>query len=138
MADRSDHIRAMPLRAAIDLPAQPQIVSKARAFVKDMIELWECEDPDGVAVLLTSEVVTNAISYGTEAIRLEVSVADEGVLTVETVDNHPAHPYVRQLSNTAEGGRGMQIVAALARDWGVRPINHHKVVWFEVPVRVRA
>ena len=122
----------------IELPAQPQIVSKARAFVKDMIELWDCEDQDGVAVLLTSEIVTNAISYGTEAIRLELSVTDEGVLTVETADNHPAFPFVRQQSDTAEGGRGMQIVAALARNWGVRPINQHKVVWFEVPVRVRA
>jgi anti-sigma regulatory factor (Ser/Thr protein kinase) len=137
MAERANDLSGRPLRAAIELPAQPQIVSKARAFVKDMIELWGCEDQDGVAVLLTSEIVTNAISYGTESIRLELSVTDEGVLTVETADNHPAFPYVRQLSDTAEGGRGMQIVAALARNWGVRPINHHKVVWFEVPVRVR-
>jgi anti-sigma regulatory factor (Ser/Thr protein kinase) len=138
MADRAHDTIGRPLRATIELPAQPQIVSKARAFVKDMIELWDCEDLDGVAVLLTSEIVTNAIRYGTEAIRLELCVTDEGVLIVETADNHPEFPCVRPLSDTDEGGRGMRIVSALARNWGVRPVNRHKVVWFEVPVHVRA
>jgi anti-sigma regulatory factor (Ser/Thr protein kinase) len=136
MADRAQNARGRPLRAAIELPAQPQVVSRARGFVKDMIELWDCEDLDGVAVLLTSEIVTNAIRYSTEAIRLELSVTDDGVLTVETADNHPDFPCVRPLSDSDEGGRGMRIVAALARNWGVRPVNRHKVVWFEVPVRV--
>jgi hypothetical protein len=45
-------------------------------------------------------------------------------------------PYVRHVDEDAEGGRGLEIVAALADDWGVYPLpdGPGKTIWFECRV----
>jgi anti-sigma regulatory factor (Ser/Thr protein kinase) len=125
---------ALPLRAGLDLEPALTTAWRARTFVSEMLEVWDCDDPDEVAILLTSEVVTNAVRHTTESIRLELSLGADGALVVETTDDHPARPFVKPTSTTREGGRGMLMVERLARRWGVRPAGGHKVVWFEVVV----
>ena len=88
----------------------------------------DCQD---TAVLLTSELVTNALLHGRGRIRLGV---DAGVtrVRVEVGDDEPRHPRLADQVSGAESGRGILLVDRLASAWGVRDSDAGKTVWFEV------
>lgn len=88
----------------------------------------ECLDS---AVLMTSEVVTNALLHGDGEVRLAVG-ADQVLVRVEVGDDEPGRPVLRR-ADGAESGRGMLLVDALASRWGVLDRKPGKTVWFEVP-----
>jgi anti-sigma regulatory factor (Ser/Thr protein kinase) len=124
-------------RAGIDLPPHAESVRTARSFVASMLELWECDDPDLVVSLLTSEIVTNAVHYAAGAIRLDLAMVDDDVVRVETTDDHPGDPVLMPIDPSRPGGRGILLVQSLARQWGVRRDPRGKVVWFEAPITHR-
>lgn len=86
------------------------------------------------AVLLTSEVVTNAVQHGHGRPRLSAVAGPEGV-RVEVGDDSDRSPVVGAAEEDAPGGRGMAIVDGAADAWGVTrdPSGRSgKVVWFEL------
>lgn len=83
------------------------------------------------AILMISELVTNAILHGGEGANLKLVFGDLKV-RAEVRDSSPAMPVVRSYSETATTGRGMVIVDALAADWGTYAVDGGKVVWFEL------
>jgi anti-sigma regulatory factor (Ser/Thr protein kinase) len=102
-------------------------------------DLDTSSDPSGtdLALLVLSELVTNAVLYGADpiqvsvtctggALRIEVSDGDADTSKVVAVDapDAPDAP--------ARGGRGLQIVSRLAREWGVAVRDGGKTVWAEV------
>lgn len=92
----------------------------------------ECTD---AAVLLTSEVVTNAVLHGGGEVQLAVD-AGEMRVRVEVSDDEQRRPAVPHVDDEAEGGRGLMIVDALASAWGVTDSPRGgKIVWFEVPAQ---
>lgn len=99
------------------------------------------------AVLLTSELVTNAVMYaGTEidvTCRLEHDQASpdgDGErrpaklgLVMEVSDRHPARRVRGGVdARTGEPGYGLQLVSALAESWGVTYRKSVKTVWFRL------
>ena len=84
------------------------------------------------ALLLTSELVTNAVKHGGD--RIVLTVRDEPqVLRVEVYDDGPQDPYIGAGASQGEGGRGLILVDSLAHEWGVSGSagnGHGKVVWF--------
>ncbi|PWJ48160.1 Histidine kinase-like ATPase domain-containing protein [Quadrisphaera granulorum] len=84
-----------------------------------------------LAVLLTSEVVTNAVLHAASRARLSVSATAESVL-VEVGDDSTELPQVLRLRRGAPHGRGMALLEDLADAWGVREEPGGKVVWFTV------
>ena len=114
------------------LSADPEQVAEARRLVAGY--LAERGDDDGeVAVLLTSELVTNAILYGQAPLELRAQ-ADGAALRVEVHDLDPTSPPVlRHDADLVEiGGRGLQLVDTLADRWGWAENDYGKVVWFEL------
>ena len=83
------------------------------------------------AALLASELAANAVVHANSG--FEVRVARDGeAFRVEIVDDAPEmHVALQEPSH--EGGRGLQIVDALARRWGTDVMDREKVVWFELP-----
>ena len=122
-----------PERLATHLPAEPGSTRQARRFVSDVLGRWSCPHLAEEAALLTSELVTNAIRYGGSRALLEAAAPD-GVLRVSVRDDNPALPVVGLHPDlTAESGRGLQLVSALADDWGVESADGGgKAVWFEL------
>lgn len=117
----------------------PVAPRQARQLLSRVLDVWNLDDEDEVAALLTSEAVTNAVRYA--ASRVEVRLTEmRDALRVEIRDAERASPRLQRvgpLSVDAESGRGLFLVAALARAWGMEPEGEGKVVWFEVPVKPR-
>ena len=84
-----------------------------------------------VIVLLTSEVVTNAVLHARTEAQLTVLVTTAAV-RVEVADGEPRRPVPRVAAVDDTSGRGMQLVDALSSRWGVDPTADGKLVWFEV------
>ena len=86
------------------------------------------------ALLLTSELVTNAVLY-TDAGFTVSAEFDPTIksLRVEVADASTFVPTVPPLTHSATmGGHGLRIVAAIARRWGVSSNERGKVIWFEL------
>ncbi|WP_372441041.1 ATP-binding protein [Actinacidiphila acididurans] len=94
------------------------------------------EDVAETAVLLVSELVTNAVRHSRVAGRyiLARCVLREDALRVEVGDAGDGVPVVRAAGDEAEGGRGLALVDALAAKWGTEPRAYGigKTVWFEL------
>jgi anti-sigma regulatory factor (Ser/Thr protein kinase) len=118
-------------RAHTAFPPNPNSVREARQFVQAALDAWDCDDPDEVAVLLTSEVVTNAIRHAATDFSLDVTL-DGDDLCVEVTDRSTHPPVPRQPKPDGSGGRGLGIVAALSKAWGTSIQAEGKVVWFVV------
>lgn len=109
----------------------------ARRAVRDVLGGWGVAETDiDVAVLLTSEVVTNAVRHVRDDLRADgvvkvrVRVMD-GLLRVDVTDPEPGLPRLVAASDTDEGHRGMAIVAASADRWGWHPgPGGGKTVWW--------
>jgi anti-sigma regulatory factor (Ser/Thr protein kinase) len=87
-----------------------------------------------VAVLLTSELVTNAVRYGGPSIVLTVR-DDPDVLQIEVQDDGPWIPAAGAPDEGAIGGRGLFLVESLAHAWGTASRDSDgggKAVWFSL------
>jgi anti-sigma regulatory factor (Ser/Thr protein kinase) len=118
-------------RATAHLGARPYSPRLARRFVSDTLGRWRCGTLTEEAALLASELVTNAVLHACTEIDLTVSRMD-GAVRVEVSDTSPRPVVLRDGSDLATGGRGLYLVEALARDWGVAPHPPGKAVWFEL------
>lgn len=89
------------------------------------------------AELLTSEVVTNAVTHGASgpSDELTVRVVADGYVRVEVVD--PGPPFDVDAAEPAPrpGGWGLFLVDTLATAWGIDPEGAGKRVWFEIGQR---
>jgi hypothetical protein len=103
----------------------------ARHFVSESLLAWHYDDPDHLAELLTSELVTNVVQHAASPVMVEVCLLD-GILTISATDASRVPPVTRSPDTDAEHGRGMQIVSGLSRDWGVLSIPTGKTVWLEI------
>jgi len=117
-------------RCRVRLATGPAAASEARSQVRAAICAWDVPvDPD-VAVLLTSELVTNAIKYeasGTVTLAITCSCRQ---LRVDVFDTCCLLPVVVDAAAYAETGRGLMLVATLSADWGFYPIPTGKAVFF--------
>jgi len=119
--------------AAVDLPSAGDSVPAGRRYVETTLRSWNCTDTDAceAAVLLASEVLANAVRHGQGPIRLRL-LRTPAHLTVEVTDHSTRRPRRMHVGTDAESGRGLGLVDALAANWGVRPTNNGKTVWFTV------
>lgn len=117
---------------SIELPPEPRSAAAARHFVEDSIADAVPQAVADVAVLLTSELVTNVIVHARTPLRVDVDVEPESV-RVAVADDVPRTPMLRRSHDARLTGRGMNLVETLAAEWGVEPTPPGKTVWFELP-----
>ena len=120
---------------ATSLPLKPVSAGQARRFVKATLRDWDMPAVQDEALLLTSELVTNALVHAaTTAILLRLRRLPDGV-RVEVTDTSATPPVQRQPGTSSDGGRGLVLVASYARAWGTEPGRSGKTVWFELDTR---
>ncbi|MFE2874414.1 SpoIIE family protein phosphatase [Streptomyces roseus] len=114
-----------------DLPAEPEVVARARTLATRQLAVWGLQELEFTTELVVSELVTNAIRYGSEPIQLRMIRDRE--LICEVSDGSSTSPHVRRAEETDEGGRGLFMVAQLAQLWGTRYHARGKTIWAEQP-----
>ncbi len=119
-----------------------QAAAAARQFVRELLRSWQCSGAypgyDEIiddAVLLTSELVTNAVLHARTLVRVACRCAG-GAVEIAVVDYSPAllapdqRPEIPAADRT--GGRGLALPALLASAWGVSYTPGRKAVWFRI------
>ena len=106
----------------------------ARGFTAGVLERAGFGGLVDTAVLLVSEVVTNAIRHGRPPYELIVTVEAEAV-EFRVDDAETAVPRAAQLDPLGENGRGLVLLDALATGWGIDVRNGDgKSTWFRLAV----
>jgi len=114
----------------VRLSTGPAAAAEARGQVRAAIRAWDIPvDPD-VAVLLVSELVTNAIGHETgDTITLAITCSF-GQLRVDVHDTSRTLPVLVDATVDAEAGRGLMLVATLSATWGIYHTPAGKAVYF--------
>ncbi len=119
------------------LAGEPESASAARRFVREFVRHHApdaSEDYVETVVLVTCEIVTNSIRYGTEpgdSLQLALDT-DDARTRVEVQDPVRRHPQPRPESQQRDRGRGLIILDALCSEWGITDAPFGKTVWAEV------
>src|ERR1700751_2404434 len=111
-------------------PAAP---AEARRRVRDAIRSWQVPVDLDAALLLPSELVTNAIRHeagqGAQPVMLAIA-SSRGRLRVDVHDTSRSLPAVAEVPADAETGRGLLLVETLSDEWGFYRTPAGKAVYF--------
>ncbi|OII62515.1 histidine kinase [Streptomyces sp. CC53] len=138
---RSDDIALLVARTRLlaqdrvadwDVPRDPAAVAPVRAACGRQLERWGLGDIGFTTELMLSELITNAIRYGSEPIH--VRMLRDRALICEVSDGSSTSPHLRRAATTDEGGRGLFLVSQFAGRWGTRYTESGKVMWTEQPL----
>jgi serine phosphatase RsbU (regulator of sigma subunit)/anti-sigma regulatory factor (Ser/Thr protein kinase) len=138
---------------AAQFTAAPEAANRARQFVRETLIDWGESGDFGLeavlddALLLTSELVTNAVVHAGTAASVQCELrpgADGGPagIRVEVADRHPSKPLpalagpetmrIATEPGESEHGYGLYLITYLAHAWGVQYSRGAKQVWFEL------
>jgi PAS domain S-box-containing protein len=109
-------------------------VAAARCFIRDTLRAWKAYDVLDEAVLLVSELVTNAVVHAGTRAEVTAQLLD-GAVRVDVEDHHPTRllpPVPAAPREDEEGGRGLYLSAAISSAWGVEYNRVAKIVWFRL------
>jgi anti-sigma regulatory factor (Ser/Thr protein kinase) len=114
-------------------PNEAASVSEARRYTLRTLDALAPQLSDAVAVMV-SELAANAVRHTGSHFTVTIDRSDD-LIRVAVSDGGPGSPIVRNPEPVEPSGRGLQIVQALAADWGVVPAANPpgKTVWFTVP-----
>ncbi|MFE9311159.1 SpoIIE family protein phosphatase [Streptomyces sp. NPDC006706] len=115
--------------AAWPLSDGPIAAGEAREHVRDQLARWDVDALTMAAELLVSELVGNAVRHAKGPVGLRLLRGER--LICEVSDSSLTTPRIRHASETDEGGRGLQLVAALSDRWGARYTSAGKCIWTE-------
>ncbi len=116
-------------KAEMQVPPEGSAVQDGRRFAAATLTDWEL--PAEVvqdATLIVSELLTNAIVYGSPPIRLRLRKTPQE-LAIEVDDAASAMPRKLRATPTDLHGRGLAIVADIGSRWAARPDGYGKTVW---------
>ncbi|MET8216616.1 ATP-binding protein [Streptomyces hirsutus] len=123
----------MPSTETFRIPKHRRHVSVARRRLREALADWGvAEEITDTVVLLTSELVTNAVLHcRVSCAQVRVTLTLDGTeLVLEVTDpdrDRLPRPHCPSLGE--EGGRGLALVTALADAWGCRQEPYTKCVW---------
>lgn len=118
----------------VRLPADPRSVTQGRHAARDLVVEWGLARLVDDVQLLVAELVANAVRHTSSEVEL-VLVREDDALRISVCDDNPVMLTGRGGdAHLPETGRGLQLVGALARDWGVEPYGTGKRVWCVLPV----
>ncbi|MER5555116.1 ATP-binding protein [Streptomyces sp. NPDC002793] len=117
------------------LPREPESAGAARKLVRTALAAWEQDDLVEDALLITTELVSNALDHACHGpMRIIVSLPTDQLVRIGVVDRSKAVPMMR--TDDAGGddlrGRGLLLVDALSDRWGTDLYRWGKQVWSEL------
>ncbi|MFB7632574.1 ATP-binding protein [Streptomyces sp. NPDC056149] len=140
--DRTAHPDGLAARA---LTADGQAAAEARRFTHTTLSGWNLKPVVDNALLVVTELLTNALRYGlTKPAGPPRDAAPHPLwlgllrcrdLVLCTVCDHsPDVPVLREPDHLAQSGRGLHIIDCLSSSWGwTTPTADGKAVWAALP-----
>ncbi|MFI1092716.1 ATP-binding protein [Streptomyces sp. NPDC020917] len=102
----------------------------ARRLVRTALATWDLEALVDDAVLIVSELVTNAVRHTPSLlIRVSITRSAPGLVRIDVVDRSQRPPLRRRTDEYSENGRGLTLVDRLTAHWGSDPLPFGKRVW---------
>ncbi|MEW2316542.1 ATP-binding protein [Streptomyces bauhiniae] len=118
------------------LPRQPESAAAARRLVRDALAVWALDDLAEDAVLVVTELVSNAVRHARRAsVRVIVERTAQRTVRLAVADLSRTGPVPCLPGLNEEEGRGLLLVAALATRWGCDERRWGKIVWAELEAR---
>jgi anti-sigma regulatory factor (Ser/Thr protein kinase) len=115
------------------LPTDASTVRLARQVTRDALAAWHLGQLEEAAVLLVSELVTNAVRHARDTGAIGLELASTATrLRLEIQDGDPSWRPMDSLADGDEGGFGFLVVDSLADRWGLRRVCAGKAVWAEL------
>src|SRR2546422_647710 len=112
-----------------ELPPHPASAGAARREVDDALRQWGCEAVRNAVLVVTSELVTNAIVHGGSWFTITLTRTRDAV-RVEVRDRSRGRAVLTAVGVDAAHGRGLQLVDRLSSEWdSYRTADDDKVVW---------
>ncbi|ALC19218.1 SpoIIE family protein phosphatase [Streptomyces pristinaespiralis] len=131
---RYDGSRVRPLRTHWTVWRLTNAVLHARRFAARTLRSWGVAEEVDIALLVVSELVTNAIAHTQGEVGLDLTLSSDR-LRIAVNDTSPRSPVIpADLDWEATGGRGLLIVEATTASWGSLPLSGGKQVWAEIEV----
>ncbi|MFJ2937776.1 SpoIIE family protein phosphatase [Streptomyces sp. NPDC087219] len=115
-----------------EVARDPSAVSPVRNAAAAKLSEWGLDGLAFTAELVLSELITNAVRYGADPVR--VRLLHDRTLICEVSDGSSTSPHLRHAAATDEGGRGLYLVAQYAERWGTRYGRRGKTIWAELRV----
>ncbi|WP_043476916.1 SpoIIE family protein phosphatase [Streptomyces collinus] len=130
---RYDGMAVRPLRESWTVWRVPEAVRHARRFTRRTLRTWGVErDTLDAALLIVSELVTNALVHTGGQVRLDLSLVNHR-LRLAVADGSPRSPVKpTSIGWEATGGRGILLVEAVSATWGTVPVSGGKQVWADL------
>lgn len=127
--------------AILEVDGVPASVAVARRFARRRMQEWQVH-PDvlDTAVLCLSELVTNVVMHSGASARIELR--PDGRSVVVTVRNEGASASIAPADDDADPlrvhGRGLQLIEALADEWGTESDSSGTTVWCSIGMVIAA
>ncbi|MEU9400918.1 SpoIIE family protein phosphatase [Streptomyces sp. NPDC048242] len=130
---RYDGMAVRPLRESWSVWRVPEAVRHARRFTRRVLRGWDVpEDTLDAALLIVSELVTNALVHTEGQVRLDLGLVGHR-LRLAVADASPRGPLKpTNIGWEATGGRGVLLVEAVSSTWGTVPVSGGKQVWADL------
>ncbi|MEU9481587.1 SpoIIE family protein phosphatase [Streptomyces sp. NPDC048191] len=130
---RYDGMAVKPLRESWTVWRVPEAVRHARRFTRRTLRTWGVsQDTMEAALLVVSELVTNALVHTGGQVRLDLSLVNHR-LRLAVADASPRSPVKpTSIGWEATGGRGILLVEAVSAAWGTLPVSGGKQVWADL------
>ena len=127
---RAGYTKRSMLSLTLQLERDQSAPARARAMVRGLRPLLGTERTED-ATLLVSELVTNAVKYGSGPVELHVAAGEDrrGRFTISDAGSGET-PALRETGGKAPGGYGLHLVDRIADQWGVEHASMH--VWFDL------
>lgn len=116
---------------AVTLPPASTSVPAARRFLQDALDGWGADGFSWTATQILSELATNAVLHAGTSFTVTLTLSGD-VLRLAVTDSSARSPRERHYGLEATTGRGVQLVAALSRTWGVDAEPGGKTVWCDL------
>ncbi|MER6526881.1 SpoIIE family protein phosphatase [Streptomyces sp. NPDC001508] len=114
------------------LPARDDTAARTRVLASPLLRRWHTgEQARDNALLVISELVTNAVRFGTGPVTVRLVKAGSR-LSCEVGDTGNGRPRLRRGEPLDDSGRGLHVVHRLTTRWGVRWTSTGKAVWAEL------
>lgn len=123
----------MELRLPVEF--DPGSVSLTRHAIKRQLQAWNITEQIDDLQLVVSELVTNAIRYGSGPIELTLTINPTSLRVAVADTNAEDLPASRTATMNEFTGRGVPLIEAISSSWGVEEVADGKIVWAEIAIQ---